>query len=141
MTFSNEFSEEIWTSTYKHHSDNSVKDNWRRVAKGVASVEKTPELRSEWEDKFYDMMEDFKVIPAGRILSNAGTEWNNTSMINCFLAPNTKNPDSIEGIMEHNKIVATTIIVVIINDTKLGRNGSASRVIWFRLRIYARKTI
>lgn len=46
---------------------------WRRVATGIASVEATPQLRSEWTERFYDLLRDFKFVPGGRILAGAGT--------------------------------------------------------------------
>jgi ribonucleotide reductase alpha subunit len=81
-TFKDSFSEEVWQSTYKHHTDNTIEDSWRRVAKALASVEKK-EKQQEWEEKFYEMLKDFKAVPGGRILSNAGTEWTGTTLMNC----------------------------------------------------------
>jgi ribonucleoside-diphosphate reductase alpha chain len=99
--FSNSFSEEIWRITYKHHKDKNINDTFRRVAKAISSVEKTEELRKEWEEKFYDMLTDFKITAGGRIYANAGTEWEGTTLINCFVNPTTTNQhDSIEGILE-----------------------------------------
>lgn len=46
---------------------------WRRISRAIASVEETPNLRKKWEDKFYQAMDKFKFVPAGRILSGAGT--------------------------------------------------------------------
>ena len=48
-SFKDEFSREIWESTYKDHNDKTLDDTFRRVAKAVASVEKTTELKKEWE--------------------------------------------------------------------------------------------
>lgn len=104
--FTNDFSKEIWQLTYKHHSDNTIDDTFKRVAKAIASVEKTVELQEMWSENFYNMMNDFKVVPGGRIIANAGTEWKNTGLSNCYVANNVKNPDSIEGIMALNTIVA-----------------------------------
>jgi len=99
--FDNDFSREVWKTTYKYYEDETPSDTLRRVAKAVASVEKTEELRKEWEEKFLDMMTDFKVIPGGRILTNAGTEWKGATLLNCFVGPKPTNPmDSIEGIYE-----------------------------------------
>ena len=49
--------------------DASVEDSWRRVARDLARVEKDAAL---WEDRFYAALEDFKFLPAGRILAGAG---------------------------------------------------------------------
>ena len=40
---------------------------WRRVAKGIAEIEETKD-RKVWEKKFFQVMEDFKFVPGGRIL-------------------------------------------------------------------------
>ncbi|MFA5234064.1 MAG: LAGLIDADG family homing endonuclease [Sulfurimonas sp.] len=84
--FSNSFSEEVWTSTYKDHKDRNVQDTFTRVAKAVASVEKTEDLQKKWEKKFFKELSQFKFVPGGRILANAGTEWKNVGLINCFAA-------------------------------------------------------
>lgn len=108
--FEDSFSEEVWRTTYKHHSDVTVDDTFRRVAKAIASVEKTPELRLEWEQKFLEMLEDFKVTAGGRIYSNAGTEFKGTSLLNCFVISVPKyDIDSIDGIMELLKYQTKTL--------------------------------
>lgn len=70
---------------------------WRRVSKALSSVEKTPELKKEWEKKFYDAMTDFKFNPAGRFLVSAGTGTTAT-MVNCFVIPDPE--DTRNGILE-----------------------------------------
>jgi len=98
--FQDGFSQEIWATTYKDHNDTCLSDSLRRVAKTIASAE-VPEKRAEWEDKFYDMLSDFKGVSGGRILSNAGTEWQNTSFMNCFVGPlPDQDLDSINGIFK-----------------------------------------
>lgn len=69
---------------------------WKRVARGVAEAEKKPD-RKKWEKEFYRVMEDFKFVPAGRILSGAGTGYQVT-YFNCFVIPSPK--DSRHGILE-----------------------------------------
>ncbi len=69
---------------------------WRRVAKAVANLEK-PEERKIWEKKYYQVMEDFKFVPGGRILSGAGTGYKVT-FYNCFVIPSPR--DSRDGILE-----------------------------------------
>lgn len=70
---------------------------WRRVAWGIAQQEKL-NVRKDWEKKFYTAMEDFKFVPAGRILSGAGTPYQVT-YYNCYVIPSPK--DSRGGIMEN----------------------------------------
>jgi len=71
---------------------------WARVAKGIAQFEKNKTLQDKWEKKFYRVMKDFKFVPAGRILSGAGTGYEVT-FFNCYVIPSP--PDSRGGIMEN----------------------------------------
>ncbi|MGH2516311.1 MAG: ribonucleotide reductase N-terminal alpha domain-containing protein, partial [Ktedonobacterales bacterium] len=69
---------------------------WRRVADGIASVEPTPEKQTEWSDKFYELLRDFKFVPGGRTLSGAGTA-NEVTYYNCYvvgLGEDPLNPDA-----------------------------------------------
>ncbi len=68
-----------------------------RIAKHIASVEKTAEKKTEWEDKFRKLMDDWKYVPAGRIFTGAGTGQNLT-FYNCYVIPHPK--DSRAGIFE-----------------------------------------
>ncbi len=45
-----------------------------RVARGIAQAEKSPEKQAEWEQKFRWLLEGWKFIPGGRILTGAGTD-------------------------------------------------------------------
>ncbi len=72
---------------------------WRRVAKAIASVEK-PNLQKKWEDTFYNAMEDFKLVPGGRVLAGAGTGYEVT-FYNCFVIPSPQ--DSRDGILDNLK--------------------------------------
>lgn len=68
-----------------------------RVARHIASMEKTPEKQKEWEKKFRELMDDWKYVPAGRIFTGAGTDQNLT-YYNCYVLPSPK--DSRGGIFE-----------------------------------------
>ena len=97
--FQDAFSEEVWKNTYSNYKDGDVNGTFRRVANKIASAEKTPELQAEWEEKFYDLLTDFKGVSGGRITANAGTEWSGTTFANCYVGPLPDyNIDSIEGI-------------------------------------------
>lgn len=66
---------------------------FKRVAKEMATVEKDSEF---WQQQFYSLLQDFKFVPGGRILSGAGV--NGLSFFNCFVI---KSPeDSRQGIMK-----------------------------------------
>ena len=92
---------------------------WRRVAKGIAGVEK-PKDRKKWEKKFYEVMEDFKFLPGGRILAGAGTGFDVT-YFNCFVIPNP--PDSRGGIMQN----LTQMIEIMAHGGGVGLNMSSLR--------------
>ncbi len=68
-----------------------------RVARGIASVETTPELQAQWTERFQWLLDDWKFVPAGRILAAAGTEQELT-FYNCYVLPSAR--DSREGIIE-----------------------------------------
>ncbi len=93
---------------------------WARVAKGIASVEKTPQDKKKWEKKFYDVMDGFKFLPGGRILAGAGTGFDVT-YFNCFVIPNP--PDSRGGIMEN----LTQMIEIMAHGGGVGLNLSGLR--------------
>lgn len=100
---------------------------WQRVAGGIAGEEKTPQLRKYWAKKFYEAMEDFKFVPAGRILSGAGTGYEVT-FFNCYVIPSPK--DSRGGIMEnitHTVEIQARAGGVGINLSSLRPNGSRVR--------------
>ena len=69
-------SKQIWDMKYRlkcadqQPVDKTIQDTWRRVAKELASVEEKP---CDWEKLFFEAMADFKFLPAGRIISGAGS--------------------------------------------------------------------
>jgi len=69
---------------------------WNRIAKAVSLKEKKGKQK-KWEKEFYSILEDFKYVPGGRILSGAGTGFA-VSYYNCFVIPSPK--DSRGGILE-----------------------------------------
>jgi len=75
--------------------EKTPEEMWRRVAHAIAGVEKGKK-RAEWEEKFYQAMENFTFIPGGRILSGAGTGYKVT-FYNCFVIPSPH--DSRGGIL------------------------------------------
>lgn len=75
--------------------EQTPEEMWRRVAGAVALMEKK-ENRALWEEKFYDAMRDFVLVPGGRILSGAGTGYKVT-FYNCFVIPSPH--DSRGGIL------------------------------------------
>lgn len=78
---------------------------WRRVARELASVEKTAALRTEWTEKFYWLLSDFRYIPGGRILFGAGNP-RNVTLLNCYVIP--VKEDKLESIFDWMKEAART---------------------------------
>ena len=83
---------DVLLEKYAKGDEKTQEEIFRRVCKGVASAEKTEELRAFWEDTFYDNMLNGGV-GAGRIMSAAGSNIAAT-LINCFVVP---VGDSISG--------------------------------------------
>ena len=79
--------------------EHTPEEMWTRVARGIAKNEKSKD-RKYWEKKFYGVMEGFKFVPGGRILSGAGTNYQVT-YFNCFVIPSPR--DSRQGILESLK--------------------------------------
>ncbi|NNU81281.1 adenosylcobalamin-dependent ribonucleoside-diphosphate reductase [Halovulum dunhuangense] len=107
--FAAPISEAIWDMKYRFKTpegapiDLSVEDSWRRVARALAVVEKNP---GAWEQRFYAALEDFRFLPAGRIMAGAGTG-RSVTLFNCFVMGTI--PDSMAGIFEMLKEAALTM--------------------------------
>ncbi|WP_069300165.1 adenosylcobalamin-dependent ribonucleoside-diphosphate reductase [Neptunicoccus sediminis] len=108
-SFSAPIAEQIWDMKYRFKDasgkpiDETVEDSWRRVARALAKVEDTPDV---WEERFYDALEGFKFLPAGRILAGAGTQ-RSVTLFNCFVMGTI--PDSMAGIFDMLKEAALTM--------------------------------
>lgn len=107
--FAAPIAEQIWDMKYRLKEadgtviDKTVEHTWRRIAKDLASVEKSP---AQWEQKFYDALEGFKFLPAGRITAGAGTK-RKVTLFNCFVMGTI--PDDMGGIFEMLKEAALTM--------------------------------
>jgi ribonucleoside-diphosphate reductase alpha chain len=75
---------DVLLEKYAKGDEKTADEVRHRVARGLAAAEK-PELRAEWEQKFYDAM-TAGFIPGGRVNSAAGTGIAAT-LINCFVQP------------------------------------------------------
>lgn len=76
--------------------EKTPEEMWRRVAEHIAKEEK-PSEQKRYADEFYDALEGFKFVPAGRILSGAGAKGDLT-FYNCYVIPSPE--DSRGGIMK-----------------------------------------
>ena len=102
-------SQQIWDMKYRLKRpdgapvDKTVEDTFARVAKALAAVESSP---TDWEAAFEDALSDYRFLPAGRILSGAGTE-RDVTLFNCFVMGQI--PDDMSGIFEALREAAITM--------------------------------
>jgi len=107
--FAAPIAESIWDMKYRFKAadgtpiDTALEDTWRRIARALASVESDP---AAWEDRFYGALEDFRYLPAGRIVAGAGTG-RSVTLFNCFVMGTV--PDSMGGIFDALKEAALTM--------------------------------
>ncbi len=107
--FAAPIAEQIWDMKYRLKDaegtalDGSVEDTWRRIARALAEVE---DDAATWEDRFYHALEDFKFLPAGRIVAGAGTG-RSVTLFNCFVMGTI--PDSMGGIFDMLREAALTM--------------------------------
>jgi ribonucleoside-diphosphate reductase alpha chain len=100
----------IWDKKYRLKEwdgtplDLTLEDTFRRVARGLANAERSN--HRDWEEAFYSVLQDYSFVPAGRILTGAGTGLNVT-LFNCFVMGEI--PDSMKGIFEELKRSALTM--------------------------------
>ena len=95
----------IWDSKYRLKRrdgtvvDRDIDETFRRVARAIADVETTDELRTYWYEHFVWALRQ-GAIPAGRIISNAGALEHKpaTSTINCTVSGSIH--DSMDDILE-----------------------------------------
>jgi ribonucleoside-diphosphate reductase alpha chain len=84
---------DIWDKKYRLKAkdgrpiDETIDGTYQRVARALAEVETTPELREHWYEKFLWALAPWR-HSSGRIISNAGA-WEHkpaTSTINCTVS-------------------------------------------------------
>lgn len=85
----------------------STADLFRRVAKAVAEAETAydpdPEIRSEWEDRFYSLMVSRRFMPNSPTLMNAGREMGMLSA--CFVLPVGDSISEIFDSIKHTALI------------------------------------
>ena len=102
-------SRQIWDAKYRLKDadgtpiDLTVEDTWRRVAHALAADETDPAI---WEPRFYAALEDFRFLPAGRILSGAGSD-RRVTLFNCFVMGDVE--DDLGSIFQHLREAALTM--------------------------------
>jgi ribonucleoside-diphosphate reductase alpha chain len=111
QSFLDPISAEIWDMKYRFKRpdgaavDETVEASWRRVAEAVAEAEK-PLERARWAKDFESLLKDYHYLPAGRILSGAGTA-RAVTLFNCFVMG--RIDDSLSGIFDALKEAALTM--------------------------------
>ena len=102
-------SQQIWDMKYRLKTtdgvaiDKTIDDTFSRVSSALAQVETNPDIHTE---KFYQALREFKFLPAGRIMSGAGTE-RDITLFNCFVMGDI--PDDMSGIFESLREAALTM--------------------------------
>ena len=102
-------SQQIWDMKYRLKGpngaalDKTIADTWRRVASALAAPE--ADLPG-WADRFYGALENFRFLPAGRIVAGAGSG-RQVTLFNCFVMGTV--PDDMSGIFTHLREAAPTL--------------------------------
>jgi len=102
-------SRRIWDAKYRLKAadgspvDLTIEDSWRRVARALAAGETDP---PRWEQPFYEALQDFRFLPAGRILSGAGAD-RRVTLFNCFVMGDIA--DDLGSIFDHLREAALTM--------------------------------
>jgi ribonucleoside-diphosphate reductase alpha chain len=108
--FRTPIAEQMWDMKYRFKEydgtpiDLTVHDTWDRISKHLASCEKDPDY---WAGEFYEALESFKFIPAGRINAGAGTGDRKVTLFNCFVMGTLE--DSLTGIYDGLKDAVVTM--------------------------------
>jgi ribonucleoside-diphosphate reductase alpha chain len=95
--FAADISRHVWETKYRYtdgiEPEQSIAATWRRVARALAAVETRDQAL--WEERFFDILRDFKFLPGGRIQAGAGTS-RQVTLFNCFVMGTIE--DSMLGI-------------------------------------------
>ncbi|WP_339745883.1 adenosylcobalamin-dependent ribonucleoside-diphosphate reductase [uncultured Maricaulis sp.] len=103
-------STDIWDMKYRFKSgesgvvDETIENTWDRVARALSRCE--GKKAAHWQRQFRSALEDFRFLPAGRIVSGAGTG-RSVTLFNCFVMGTV--PDSLSGIFEMLREAALTM--------------------------------
>lgn len=102
-------SQQIWDMKYRLKGpdgapvDQTIPDTWQRIAAALAQAETDPAAH---QPGFFAALQDFRFLPAGRIVAGAGTA-RKVTLFNCFVMGTV--PDDMAGIFEHLKEAALTM--------------------------------
>jgi ribonucleoside-diphosphate reductase alpha chain len=102
-------SQQIWDMKYRLKGpngaalDKTIEESWQRIATALAAPEKEPDL---WTGRFYEALENFQFLPAGRVVAGAGSG-RHVTLFNCFVMGTI--PDDMGGIFTHLREAALTM--------------------------------
>ena len=102
-------SSRIWDAKYRFRQadgtpiDLTIEDTWRRIARALAAAETDA---ARWERPFYEALENFRFLPAGRIMAGAGTD-RHVTLFNCFVMGDIA--DDLGSIFDHLREAALTM--------------------------------
>jgi ribonucleoside-diphosphate reductase alpha chain len=93
-------SQRIWDMKYRFRDpsgggDADLDGTWWRIARALAAPERDPEA---WASRFHEALQDFKFLPAGRVIAGAGTG-RTVTLFNCFVMGTI--PDDMAGIFQN----------------------------------------
>ncbi len=77
--------------------EKTPEEMWDRLSNAMASVEETAEKQRVWAEKFRWLLDDWKLVPGGRIAAGAGAS-EELTLFNCYVIPSPH--DSRGGIMQ-----------------------------------------
>ncbi len=108
--FPQPIAEQIWRAKYQYKTeaapgDRLLAETFRRVVNGLC-VHEPIETRERHAEAFYHAIQDFRLLPAGRILAGAGTA-RDVTLSNTFVMRTI--PDSVDGLMDTIKDAAKTM--------------------------------
>ena len=113
MPFAAPIAQQIWDQKYrlKHFDgtpiDVTVQETWSRIASALAQAEDDPAI---WEPRFYSALEDFKFLPAGRIIAGAGAD-RSVTLFNC-LASTAQILTAEYGIVGIGDVAGQTVTIL-----------------------------
>lgn len=84
----------IRVGNIQYAKEQAPKEMWNRIARSLAGVEKE-EKQDDVYTQFAYALNDFKLVPGGRVMAGAGTS--ELTLINCFVIPSPH--DSRRGIL------------------------------------------
>jgi len=78
-----------------HTLEKTPNEMWDRLAAAMSSVEAS-DVQQQWQDRFRYILDDWKLVPGGRIAAGAGAS-DELTLFNCYVIPSPH--DSRGGIM------------------------------------------